>query len=114
MTEESTQSWGNTEDATPNDEDADAKMMQDQELLGSDSQDPRREESTQSLPNTEDAAPNNEDADAPNDEDVAPTKHYGCSKCRWHYGGCSQCKRWADANRHGYVRDNLGNPHWTS
>ena len=40
----------NTEDAAPNDEDADAKMMQ--ELFGSDSEDPMTEESTQSWRNT--------------------------------------------------------------
>ena len=56
------------------------------------------------------AGPNTEFV-VPNDEAAGPTKHYGCTKCRYRYGGCSQCKRWADANRHSYARDNLGNPY---
>ena len=55
----------------------------------------------------------NDEAGGPNREDAAPKK-YGCSKCRWRGRGCSQCLRWADANSHGYVRDNLGNPYQTS
>ena len=51
-----------------------------------------------------------------NDEAGRPNRgpKYGCSKCRWRRGGCSQCLGWADANSHGYVRDNLGNPYQTS
>ena len=55
----------------------------------------------------------NDEDGGPNHEDAAP-KQYGCSKCRWRRGGCSQCLRWAYANSHGYVRDNLGNPYQTS
>ena len=55
----------------------------------------------------------NDEAGRPNREDAAPKK-YGCSKCRWRRGGCSKCLRWADANSHGYVRDNLGKPYQTS
>ena len=120
------------------DADSDAKMMQ--ELFGSDSEeevtevtagfkddssDPLIVEATEpQVPDPEiyggelvldDPPPSrsNDEDGAPNHEDAAP-KQYGCSKCRWRRGGCSQCHHWADLNSHGYVRDNWGNPMRTS
>ena len=118
MSEESTQPWANTEDVAPkdkdvvklNDEDAAPK---DEDVVAPNNEGAAPNDQHAVTPDDEGAAPNDEGAVTPNDEaeGAAPTKHYGCSKCRWHYGGCSQCKRWADANHHGYVRDNLGSPY---
>ena len=102
--------------------DSDAKMMR--ELFGSDAEDEVTEElfGTDPLIRGDPEIYGGEmvlDEPQPsrsNDEAGRPNRgpKYGCSKCRWRRGGCSQCLGWADANSHGYVRDNLGNPYQTS